>query len=59
MLKLSLLLGDGSVTVLKAKAPIIENEIIDASFMSAKALRAFIKDEIADAKKQAFSSHCI
>ncbi|MGE0416524.1 MAG: NADP-dependent isocitrate dehydrogenase, partial [Acetobacteraceae bacterium] len=50
---------DGSVTVLKAKTPLQANEIIDASVMSRKALRAFYAEQIEDAKKQGilFSVH--
>src|ERR1700723_3478518 len=42
---------DGAVTVLKAKTPIQAGEIIDASAMSRKALRAFYAEQI-DAAKQ-------
>ncbi|MBF0382279.1 MAG: NADP-dependent isocitrate dehydrogenase [Magnetococcales bacterium] len=57
--KIEFVANDGSVTVLKAKAPIIEHEIIDASCMSVKALRAFYEREIADCKEQGilFSLH--
>ncbi len=50
---------DGTVTVLKAKTPLIADEIIDASTMSRKALRAFYAEQIAEAKKQGilFSVH--
>jgi len=50
---------DGAVTVLKAKTPLKAEEIIDASVMSRKALRAFYAEQIADAKKQGilFSVH--
>jgi len=50
---------DGTVTVLKAKTPLKADEIIDASVMSRKALRAFYAEQIADAKKQGilFSVH--
>ncbi|MBF0358511.1 MAG: NADP-dependent isocitrate dehydrogenase [Magnetococcales bacterium] len=57
--KIEFVANDGSVTVLKEKAPLVENEVIDASFMSAKALRAFLAEQIADAKQQGvlFSLH--
>jgi isocitrate dehydrogenase len=50
---------DGAVTVLKAKTPLVAGEIIDASAMSRKALRAFYAEQIEDAKKQGvlFSLH--
>lgn len=46
-------------TVLKEKTAVLEGEIIDGSFMSAKALRAFLAEQIDDAKKQGvlFSLH--
>jgi len=51
--------ADGSVTVLKEKTPLLEGEIIDASKMSKKALRAFLAEQIDDAKAQdiLFSVH--
>ncbi|HEC59318.1 MAG TPA: NADP-dependent isocitrate dehydrogenase [Methylophaga sp.] len=51
--------GAGQVTVLKKAFPILTGEIIDASVMSKKALRAFIEAEISDAKQQGvlFSLH--
>ncbi|AFY37086.1 isocitrate dehydrogenase, NADP-dependent [[Leptolyngbya] sp. PCC 7376] len=42
--------ADGTVTVLKEKTAVLEGEVIDASRMSAKALRAFYEKEIAAAK---------
>ena len=49
----------GKTTVLKAKTPLIAGEIIDASVMSAKALRAFFAEQIEAAKKEGtlFSLH--
>lgn len=44
--------ADGQVTVLKEKTTLQAGEIIDASVMSRKALRAFLDEEIAQAKKQ-------
>ncbi|MFY0614355.1 MAG: NADP-dependent isocitrate dehydrogenase, partial [Hyphomicrobiaceae bacterium] len=41
---------DGNVTVLKPATPLIDGEIVDATFMSAKALRAFLSEQVADAK---------
>ncbi len=40
----------GEVTVLKESVPLLEGEIIDASKMSKTGLRAFIAEQIADAK---------
>ena len=57
--RIELVGADGTVTVLKAKTPIIAGEIIDAAVMSRKALRAFFAEQIEDAKKQGvlFSLH--
>ena len=45
--------------VLKASTPVLEGEIVDASVMSSRALRAFIEKEIEDAKAKGvlFSLH--
>jgi isocitrate dehydrogenase len=50
---------DGKTTVLKPKVTLQANEIIDATFMSRKALRQFLEEQIEDAKKQGvlFSIH--
>jgi len=50
---------DGTVTVLKEKTPLKAGEILDGTFMSRKALVAFLKKEIAAAKEQGvlFSLH--
>lgn len=50
---------NGGVTVLKQKLPLLSGEIIDATFMSRRALREFIEAQIEDAKKQGilFSVH--
>jgi isocitrate dehydrogenase len=42
--------ADGSVTVLKKKAPLLEGEIIDTSVMSVRALRKFYEKQIEEAK---------
>jgi len=57
--RIELVGSDGAVTVLKAKTPLVAGEIIDAATMSRKALRAFLAEQIADAKKQGvlFSLH--
>jgi len=50
---------DGKTTVLKPKLPIQAGEVIDATFMSRRALREFLEVQIEDAKKQGvlFSIH--
>ena len=51
--------GGGALTVLKEKEALIEGEVVDATRMSVKALRAFFEEQIADAKAQniLFSLH--
>ncbi len=51
--------ADGAVTVLKPTTTLLAGEVVDATYMSAKALRAFLGDEIADAKAKGvlFSLH--
>ncbi len=51
--------GDGAVTVLKQKTPLQLGEVVDATFMSANALRSFLAAEVADAKAKdvLFSIH--
>ena len=41
----------GAVTVLKASTPVLKDELIDSSRMSAKALRAFFEKEMTEAKE--------
>lgn len=50
---------DGGVTVLKESMPIEAGEVVDATFMSKKALREFLAAQIDDAKKKnvLFSLH--
>ncbi len=50
---------DGKTTVLKPKVSLQVGEIIDATFMSKRALRQFLEEQIEDAKKQGvlFSIH--
>ncbi|HSN04706.1 MAG TPA: NADP-dependent isocitrate dehydrogenase [Nitrospira sp.] len=50
---------DGKTTVLKPKVALQAGEVIDATYMSAKALRKFLEEQIEDAKKQGvlFSLH--
>ena len=58
-LRIELVATDGSVTVLKDSLPVLAGEILDATFMSAKALDAFLVAQMADAKAQdvLFSVH--
>lgn len=50
---------NGSVTVLKEKTSLLPSEIIDATFMSKKALVKFLEEQIKDAKEKnvLFSLH--
>jgi isocitrate dehydrogenase len=50
---------DGKPTVLKQKIALQAGEVIDATFMSKRALRQFLEEQIEDAKKQGvlFSLH--
>src|SRR5712671_5969449 len=49
--RIELVGSDGAVTVLKAKTPLQTGEIIDASVMNRKALRAFFAAQLDAAKK--------
>src|SRR5690625_5202856 len=50
---------DGSVTVLKDSVPLQEGEIVDATVMNRRALREFLAEQVADARRQGvlFSVH--
>jgi isocitrate dehydrogenase len=50
---------DGTVTVLKESLPLLAGEVLDATFMSCKALEAFLAEQIRDAKERGvlFSLH--
>ena len=50
--KIELVGDDGSVTVLKEKTAVLAGEVIDGSYMSIKALRAFYEKEINAAKEE-------
>ncbi len=43
--------ADGTVSVLKKKAPLLAGEIIDATRMNVRALRKFFEEQIEDAKR--------
>jgi isocitrate dehydrogenase len=51
--------ADGTVKVLKEHLPLQEGEIVDATVMSRNALRAFLKEQVDDAREQGvlFSVH--
>ena len=57
--KFELVGKDGKVTVLKEKLALLEGEVLDGTFMSCKALRKFIEEQIEDAKQKGvlFSVH--
>ncbi len=57
--RIELVAADGNVSVLKAKVPLLEGEIVDATVMSRNALRAFLAEQVADAKRRGvlFSVH--
>ena len=42
---------DGAVTVLKKSMPLLAGEVVDATFMSKKALTKFLAEQIEDARK--------
>jgi len=49
-LRIELVKECGTIQVLKDKTPVIENEVIDGMFMSVKALRKFLEEEMEGAK---------
>jgi isocitrate dehydrogenase len=49
-LKIELVGADGSTTVLRDAVPVTEGEVVDATFLSAKALESFLVAQMADAK---------
>jgi len=57
--RIELAAQDGTVTVLKEKIPVLAGEVIDGTFMSVRALTAFLEKEVEDARKQGvlFSVH--
>jgi len=58
-LKISLTDTSGNETILKEQTPVQVGEVVDASRMSRKALRAFLEEQVNDAKEQGilFSLH--
>ena len=57
--RIELVAEDGTVKVLKEKLPLLEGEVMDATFMNCKMLREFFEREIEDAKQRdvLFSLH--
>jgi len=57
--KIEFVAQDGGVTELKSAAPLLKGEVLDASVMSQKALRTFLKEAKDTAKKEGilFSLH--
>ncbi|MDD5285529.1 MAG: NADP-dependent isocitrate dehydrogenase, partial [Desulfuromonadaceae bacterium] len=57
--KIELVGKDGKVTVLKEKLSLQEGEVLDGTYMSCRALRKFIEEQIEDAKNKGvlFSVH--
>lgn len=58
-LTIKLVKADGAEVVLKENLKVLEGEVIDGTFMSAKALDAFLKEQVARAKEEGvlFSTH--
>jgi isocitrate dehydrogenase len=58
-LRVELVASDGSVTVLKESIPVLAGEIVDATFMSARNLDAFLAEQMAASQAQGvlFSIH--
>ncbi len=58
-LKVELVARDGTTSVLKESIPVLAGEIVDATFMSARALDRFLAEQMADAKASGvlFSIH--
>ncbi|MDI9588950.1 MAG: NADP-dependent isocitrate dehydrogenase [Acidobacteriota bacterium] len=58
-LQIRLVKKDGETVVLKESLPVLEGEVVDGTFMSAKALEAFVAEQIERAKAEdvLFSVH--
>jgi isocitrate dehydrogenase len=58
-LKIELHDEQGNVSTLKESVPVLEGEVVDATFMSVSKLQSFLEKEIADAKASGvlFSAH--
>ena len=57
--RIELVAGDGSVSVLKESVPVLKGEVIDSTVMQVEKLNAFLKEQVADAKAKGvlFSLH--
>ena len=57
--RIELVAADGSVSVLKEKVALVPGEVVDVSVMRRAALRAFLAEQVEDAKQQGvlFSVH--
>lgn len=57
--KIQLVKNDGTTEILKQEVPVLAGEIIDATYMSKKALVSFLTEQVADAKAKGvlFSLH--
>ena len=49
-LRIELVKADGTVVVLKDSLPVVAGEVIDGTFMSVRALRSFLREQLAAAK---------
>src|SRR5262245_36685640 len=49
-LRVELVASDGTVTVLKESIPVLAGEVVDATFMSARALDTFLAEQLAEAR---------
>ena len=58
-LRIEYVAADGAATVLKGSIPVLEGEVVDGAVMRARALDAFLQEQIADTKEQGllFSLH--
>ncbi len=58
-LRIELVERGGEVTVLKQSLPVLAGEVVDGTFLSAKALDAFLAEQVAAAKQEGvlFSAH--
>ena len=58
-LSIELYTAGGDKKVLKESVPVLDGEVVDASFMSKKALQGFLAEQVADAREQGvlFSLH--
>jgi isocitrate dehydrogenase len=57
--RIELLKPNGEIQVMKEKTPVLEGEVLDAMFMSVKALRQFFEEQMEDARNNnlLFSLH--